>query len=244
MARTRRWFALGASLAVGTAEFVAAGCSKKTAPPPAAAASAPSTPAAPTPVGTDVSGRPILYWYDPMAPGSKFDKPGKSPFMDMELVPKYADEARAPGAAPGASAAAVTMSPRRFARPAWPWLPSSARPSRGRSEPSGRSRSTRRGRRGWPRASRAESKSSTPTSPGRRFGPGLRSTRSTARSSSRRSVSTCWRSRTGSGSRRRRPKRFDRPTSSSMRRVIGCASGESARARSRRSRRTAVRRRR
>jgi Cu(I)/Ag(I) efflux system membrane fusion protein len=27
-----------------------------------------------------------------MVPGSKFDKPGKSPFMDMELVPKYADE--------------------------------------------------------------------------------------------------------------------------------------------------------
>jgi Cu(I)/Ag(I) efflux system membrane fusion protein len=22
----------------------------------------------------------------------KFDKPGKSPFMDMDLVPKYADE--------------------------------------------------------------------------------------------------------------------------------------------------------
>ena len=111
MARTRRWFALGASLAIGTAAFVAAGCSKKVAPPPAASASSPSTPTAPTPVGTDASGRPILYWYDPMAPGSKFDKPGKSPFMDMELVPKYADEAGAPGAAPGASAAAVTMSP-------------------------------------------------------------------------------------------------------------------------------------
>jgi Cu(I)/Ag(I) efflux system membrane fusion protein len=27
-----------------------------------------------------------------MVPGSKFDKPGKSPFMDMQLVPKYADE--------------------------------------------------------------------------------------------------------------------------------------------------------
>jgi Cu(I)/Ag(I) efflux system membrane fusion protein len=33
----------------------------------------------------------ILYWHDPMAPGQKFDKPGKSPFMDMPLVPVYAD---------------------------------------------------------------------------------------------------------------------------------------------------------
>lgn len=37
--------------------------------------------------------RKVLYWYDPMAPEQRFDKPGKSPFMDMELLPKYADEA-------------------------------------------------------------------------------------------------------------------------------------------------------
>ncbi len=36
--------------------------------------------------------RQVLYWYDPMVPGQRFDKPGKSPFMDMELVPRYADE--------------------------------------------------------------------------------------------------------------------------------------------------------
>ena len=30
-----------------------------------------------------------LYWHDPMVPGQKFDKPGKSPFMDMMLVPVY-----------------------------------------------------------------------------------------------------------------------------------------------------------
>jgi Cu(I)/Ag(I) efflux system membrane fusion protein len=36
--------------------------------------------------------RKVLYWYDPMAPDKHFDKPGKSPYMDMELVPKYADE--------------------------------------------------------------------------------------------------------------------------------------------------------
>lgn len=39
------------------------------------------------------SERKVLYWYDPMVPQSHFDKPGKSPFMDMDLVPKYADGA-------------------------------------------------------------------------------------------------------------------------------------------------------
>lgn len=37
--------------------------------------------------------RQVLYWYDPMVPSQHFDKPGKSPFMDMQLVPKYAGEA-------------------------------------------------------------------------------------------------------------------------------------------------------
>ena len=36
--------------------------------------------------------RKALYWYDPMVPNQHFDKPGKSPFMDMQLVPKYAGE--------------------------------------------------------------------------------------------------------------------------------------------------------
>jgi Cu(I)/Ag(I) efflux system membrane fusion protein len=36
--------------------------------------------------------REILYYYDPMYPGTHFDKPGKSPFMDMDLVPRYAEE--------------------------------------------------------------------------------------------------------------------------------------------------------
>jgi membrane fusion protein, copper/silver efflux system len=39
--------------------------------------------------------RKVLYWYDPMVPQQKFEKPGKSPFMDMQLVPRYADEAGA-----------------------------------------------------------------------------------------------------------------------------------------------------
>ena len=36
------------------------------------------------------AGKRVLYWHDPMVPGQKFDKPGKSPFMDMQLVPVYA----------------------------------------------------------------------------------------------------------------------------------------------------------
>lgn len=43
-----------------------------------------------TAVGT---GKQVLYWHDPMVPGQKFDKPGKSPFMDMPLAPVYADDA-------------------------------------------------------------------------------------------------------------------------------------------------------
>lgn len=40
----------------------------------------------------DGSGKTVKYWYDPMVPTQKFDKPGKSPFMDMMLEPKYANE--------------------------------------------------------------------------------------------------------------------------------------------------------
>ena len=37
------------------------------------------------------SAKKILYWVDPMVVGYKSDKPGKSPFMDMDLVPVYED---------------------------------------------------------------------------------------------------------------------------------------------------------
>ncbi len=37
-----------------------------------------------------VTGSKVLYYHDPMTPGNKFDKPAKSPFMDMMLVPVYA----------------------------------------------------------------------------------------------------------------------------------------------------------
>jgi Cu(I)/Ag(I) efflux system membrane fusion protein len=40
-------------------------------------------------VKQDGSGKAVKYWYDPMVPEQRFDKPGKSPFMDMQLVPKY-----------------------------------------------------------------------------------------------------------------------------------------------------------
>jgi membrane fusion protein, copper/silver efflux system len=39
----------------------------------------------------------VLYWYDPMVPGQRFEEPGKSPFMDMMLVPKCAGEAAEAG---------------------------------------------------------------------------------------------------------------------------------------------------
>lgn len=57
-----------------------------------------------SPTNASTSGeRKPLYWYDPMVPDQHFDKPGKSPFMDMQLVPKYADQASAAGVdiAPG-----------------------------------------------------------------------------------------------------------------------------------------------
>ncbi len=41
--------------------------------------------------GPSAADKKPLYWHDPMVPGQKFDKPGKSPFMDMQLVPVYAD---------------------------------------------------------------------------------------------------------------------------------------------------------
>jgi Cu(I)/Ag(I) efflux system membrane fusion protein len=55
---------------------------------------------APAPAATvSADGQKVLYYYDPMFPNQKFDKPGKSPFMDMQLVPKYADGSGASGPA-------------------------------------------------------------------------------------------------------------------------------------------------
>ena len=47
--------------------------------------------------GATSAKRKVLYWHDPMVPGQRFDKPGKSPFMDMQLVPVYANESEDQG---------------------------------------------------------------------------------------------------------------------------------------------------
>jgi membrane fusion protein, copper/silver efflux system len=52
-----------------------------------------------------VTGRSVLYYHDPMVPGKKFEAPGKSPFMDMMLVPAYAG-------AQGADSGTVSISSR------------------------------------------------------------------------------------------------------------------------------------
>jgi Cu(I)/Ag(I) efflux system membrane fusion protein len=48
-----------------------------------------------SPAVADAASRKVLYWYDPMEPGQHFDQPGKSPFMDMQMVPRYADDGEA-----------------------------------------------------------------------------------------------------------------------------------------------------
>jgi len=84
----RTMSAVVASAAVGVAagwalaRWPAGAAHEQTHPAPSAAASAAAAAAE----------RKVLYWYDPMVPSQKFDKPGKSPFMDMQLVPRYADE--------------------------------------------------------------------------------------------------------------------------------------------------------
>lgn len=51
-----------------------------------------------------MTGKKVLYYHDPMVPGNRFDKPAKSPFMDMMLVPVYADS--------DGDGSKVTVSPR------------------------------------------------------------------------------------------------------------------------------------
>ena len=61
----------------------------KTAP---AGASHAATQAADAGKNSGAAERKVLYWYDPMYPGTHFEQPGKSPFMDMDLVPRYAGD--------------------------------------------------------------------------------------------------------------------------------------------------------
>lgn len=53
--------------------------------------------ASPPPAALPPRAPEVLYWHDPMMPDQHFDKPGKSPFMDMDLVPVYADKAATTG---------------------------------------------------------------------------------------------------------------------------------------------------
>src|SRR5258707_9231834 len=64
---------------------------------------------------TSASEPKVLYWYDPMKPEVHFDHPGKSPFMDMQLEPKYAEEPTASGAAapPGLSVVRIPLERRQ-----------------------------------------------------------------------------------------------------------------------------------
>lgn len=84
MNRARTAFAVAVGIAlVGGGAFYAGRQTGQTHPTSTSAA-------APAPAGP--TERKVLYWHDPMVPGQRFDKPGKSPYMDMPLVPVYADE--------------------------------------------------------------------------------------------------------------------------------------------------------
>jgi Cu(I)/Ag(I) efflux system membrane fusion protein len=84
MSRTPLAFIVAAAaLALAVASFYLGRSTGSTPPQAQAAAPAPAASAE----------RKVLYWQDPMVPGQRFDKPGKSPFMDMQLQPVYADEA-------------------------------------------------------------------------------------------------------------------------------------------------------
>jgi membrane fusion protein, copper/silver efflux system len=88
-----RHIALGALLALlALGAAAAAGYWFGTQRPPAPAAPAAASGDALTAPARAPAQRKVLYWYDPMVPQQKFDKPGKSPFMDMDLVPKYPDD--------------------------------------------------------------------------------------------------------------------------------------------------------
>ncbi len=89
--------ALGAALAIGLGYGVAMW--RMNAEMSAAVAQGASASAS-----AATEGRKPLYWHDPMVPGPKFDKPGKSPFMDMQLVPVYGDT--------GGTDSGVSISPR------------------------------------------------------------------------------------------------------------------------------------
>ncbi len=66
--------------------------------------------------GNAAAGNPVAhkdaprYWYDPMHPSEHFDKPGKSPFMDMQMLPKYDDPV--PAGESAGKPGVITIDPR------------------------------------------------------------------------------------------------------------------------------------
>jgi RND family efflux transporter MFP subunit len=101
---------LNSALLAGAAALVLVGYLAGRARHPAPPSSSPPHDRSETP------GRAILYWYDPMKPEVHFDHSGKSPFMDMELQPKYSDESPAAGAVgvpPGYSVVKIPLERRQ-----------------------------------------------------------------------------------------------------------------------------------
>ena len=93
------------------AAVLIAGCSRKPEPPAAATTEAEAMPSA-VAGANNAGARKPLYWYDPMVPDQRFDKPGKSPFMDMQLVPKYGDEPAASADDAAAGSVGLRIDPR------------------------------------------------------------------------------------------------------------------------------------
>lgn len=83
-----------ALIIIGAVSYVSyrLGLQQHMKPSPVAAPAGTDTAIAKFGIAADpATGKTVLYWHDPMVPGQRFDKPGKSPFMDMQLVPVYAD---------------------------------------------------------------------------------------------------------------------------------------------------------
>jgi membrane fusion protein, copper/silver efflux system len=90
MTRGQTLLAAVAAVVIAAAGFGAGRMTQRSEAPPTAGA----------------AGKPVLYWYDPMYPAQHFGKPGKSPFMDMQLLPKYVGET-------GAGEAGLAVDPAR-----------------------------------------------------------------------------------------------------------------------------------
>lgn len=88
---TRKWVAAAVALlaiGVGTGYWWAHGTNSMSAVASRSNSAAPAMTSDASP-----GERKVLYWHDPMVPDQRFDQPGKSPFMDMQLEPVYADDA-------------------------------------------------------------------------------------------------------------------------------------------------------